>query len=130
LSFWAGFARAKGLGQKKVYVKTLAHGADGNQDISAATYATGGVLVTIRDLEKVDFAICQLLSSTGGAGLEPIPQVVDYSANMFTLRLVAVMSGGVSDTSGFSDVTFNGDNMSGVYNVKAFIVGEGRKEVA
>lgn len=125
MSFWVGFAKAKGLGQKKGLVKHLSFGADGNEDISAAAYATAGVLVTIRELEKVDFALVHLTSSPGN--LVPVAAIDRYSANQFNLLLAATTSAYVG--SGLSYTAMNGINISGVYGFKAFIIGESRKEV-
>lgn len=124
MSFWVGFAKAKGLGQKKAYVKDLSFAAT-NEDISSLIYpGRPGLLVTIRELEKVDFAMVNVLSSLVQTSGITYATVAAYSANTFTLNFAGHLSG----DSAFSPDNISGINISGVLALQAFIIGEGRKE--
>jgi hypothetical protein len=129
MSVWAGLAKAKGLGQKKILIKTLTYGADGTEDISAATYVSGGILVRIRELEKVDFAVVNIMSGAAimSATRAPIPIPTNYSANAFNLMLLTSQSGS-GYSYGLGDALAAGMSISGVCSFHALIIGEGRKQ--
>jgi len=122
MSFWVGFAKAQGMGAKVALVRTLVWGTDmsmgGPGGISGGYYDyTSGtaMVVTIKELAKVDLAILDLLSNTLG---DPVivPQAVTYSGNTFGMRLL----GGTARLSGVA--------VSGVIQVKAMVIGEAKRE--
>lgn len=124
MSVWVGFAKAQGVAKKVALVKTLVEADDISQAIIAGN--PPGILATIDELAKVDFAICQVLSSVGGFSgsgyKQPSARVINYSGNRFLFVLETVVSG-IGVTS-LGQAAFSGDNMSGVIKVQAFILGE------
>jgi len=124
---WGSLPPAKGLGEKKVLVKTLE-----DTDLAAVTYPTGGIVVTISELEKVDFALLETMSSVAlGSGIGAIAKAVSYSGNKFCMKLLRNTSTNnvCSNLLVFDDSQLSGQALSGVIQVRAFIVGEARKGV-
>lgn len=124
MAFWGALAKPKGLAESKILVKTLTFGADGTEDISNAVYpGRPGLLVTIRELEKVDYAHVEVMSSLVNTSGINYATVAAFSGNQFTLNFAAVaaLSGQV-----FAPDNISGINISGVLQMKAFVIGEGR----
>jgi len=126
-TIWGSLPPAKGLGEKKVLVKTLE-----DTDLAAVTYPTGGIVVTINELEKVDFALLETMSSVAlGSGIGVIAKAVSYSGNKFCMKLLRNTSTNnvCSNLLVFDDSQLSGQALSGVIYVRAFIIGEAKKVV-
>jgi len=124
---WGSLPPAKGLGEKKILVKTLE-----DTDLAAVTYPTGGIVVTISELEKVDFALLEAMSSVAlGSGIGVIAKAVSYSGNKFCMKLLRNTSTNnvCSNLLVFDDSQLSGQALSGVIYVRAFIIGEAKKVI-
>jgi len=126
-TIWGNLPQAKGLGEKKILVKTLA-----DTDLAAVTYPTGGIVVTISELQKVDFALLEVMSSLSlSSGIGCIAKAVTYSGNKFCMKLLRNTSTNnvCSNLLVLDDSQLSGQALSGQICVRAFIVGEARKVV-
>lgn len=119
-----GLVKAKGLGQKKVVVKTLSFGTGTTDNISATIYpGRGGLIVTMPELEKVDFAQVNVLSSLVQTSGITYATVASYSGRRFALNFASYLSGQTI----FVPDNISGINISGVSQLQALVIGEGRK---
>jgi len=126
-TIWGSLPPAKGLGEKKILIKTLE-----DTDLAAVTYPTGGIVVTISELEKVDFALLEVMSSLAlSSGIGCIAKAVTYSGNKFCMKLLRNTSNNNLNTvlNVFDDTQLSGQALSGQIYVRAFIVGEAKKVV-
>lgn len=126
-TIWGSLPAAKGLGEKKILVKTLE-----DTDFASVLYAAGGNIVTITELEKIDFALLEVMSSEALSSGTVIAKAVTYSGNKFNMRLLRNTSTNslTNATLIFDDTQLSGTELSGIIEVRAFIVGEPKQGVA